>query len=297
MRNIRIALCLFSSVLCCPLFSQPVIIQKDAEPKLVSEGDYVYGIWMDDSTIITTKTSYNGIYKINLNTGEVAELLDAKWVGYHLAIQNSHGKVIFQNKVKFERQISQVNLAKEVKPISPLGKQVSFPWVHKNILFYMEGGEPRWFDKDGQAVTPEMPFAYYEFDSVYGVQGNQKWFIAGGNDLYYSVTYSPTGDRIALEGLNEGIYISDFRGENTVLVGKGNNPTWSPNGKFIVFDRSKDDGYKIFASDIYAHDGTKEYKLTSTWDYIERYPVISPDGTKLLFVSDGSLYYLPVKIQ
>jgi TolB protein len=93
--------------------------------------------------------------------------------------------------------------------------------------------------------------------------------------------WSPGGDRLAVHGPGDHIFIIDAgTGEGSqITTGNGYNPAWSPDGRQVVFD-DRSDLYLINS------DGSGLTRLTgSAADEIE--PAWSPDGGRIAFVSNG----------
>ena len=112
-------------------------------------------------------------------------------------------------------------------------------------------------------------------------------------------SWSPDGQWVAFKR-RDAVYVARWDGTGvhalteTVLSDGSNNtqPSWSADGKQIIF-RSNRDAAPVNVADIWAMDaptdtspgGTNQHAiLKSAGD--ERYPSMSPDGSKLLFRSD-----------
>ena len=135
----------------------------------------------------------------------------------------------------------------------------------------------------------------------------------------FSVAWSPDSDRIAFVGDNNrqsDIYVYDLK--NKVLANltddifSDSDPSWSPDGKTIYFvsDRGdyliKSDVPKDFKMWDYDYKQAHIYSLDVASKMIERltdsqigedtYPVATPDGKHLYYVSDrtgiSNLYYM-----
>ena len=109
---------------------------------------------------------------------------------------------------------------------------------------------------------------------------------------------SPDGQRVAFEVVGGGLYVMDRDGANVVALGAGHRPAWSPDGRWLVFMTTEDDGHDFTAADLVAAraDGSARVALTATPDRLEMNPSWSPDGRSIAFddAVDGALYLLPV---
>lgn len=109
---------------------------------------------------------------------------------------------------------------------------------------------------------------------------------------------SPDGQRIAFEVMGGGLHVMDRDGSNRIELGTGYRPAWSPDGRWVVFMTTEDDGHTFTAADLVAAraDGSARVALTATPDRLEMNPSWSPDGRTIAFddAADGALYLLPV---
>jgi len=126
-----------------------------------------------------------------------------------------------------------------------------------------------------------------------------------------SLSWSPDGNRIAFVGHNgkqSDIYTYNLDTKRlrnlTNDVFTDNNPSWSPYGNNIVFtsDRKNNlsigqmpDDFKIYnydydQDDIYSINinSLKMERITNTSSATESFPLVSPDGKEILFVSDAN---------
>ncbi len=134
---------------------------------------------------------------------------------------------------------------------------------------------------------------------------NQIWYVdengekkkllnVADEDGYFNPQESPDGDKYAVSGLSGDLYVADPRSGSPASLGQGCNPSWAPDGRGLIFQRSTDDGHNLTASSIwYANaDGTGLTQLTT--DGIAESPSWSPDGSSISYISGGQVYIAPV---
>ena len=157
-------------------------------------------------------------------------------------------------------------------------------------------------NRDGH-VHPRLGWPTYEIYVMDADGGNQQNLTNDPNDDS-SPSWSPDGKRIAFESNRDGhfnmpgglpayeIYVMDADGGNQQNLTNDPNddwaPSWSPDGKRIVFNSNRDgnrDGnrnnYEIYVMDA---DGGNQQRLTDN-DFYDTHPSWSPDGERIAFAS------------
>lgn len=110
--------------------------------------------------------------------------------------------------------------------------------------------------------------------------------------LCFILMFSAVGNaKLVFDSIYTGIFVIDDDGSNvTRLVKKSNtgHPRWSPDGKWIVFERDRSYAVNRSVSSIWIMDtrGTNLRQITAPVAGFEsdRYPSFSPDGQQILFV-------------
>ena len=97
-------------------------------------------------------------------------------------------------------------------------------------------------------------------------------------------------------GLSGNLYVADPDTGKVTELGNGCNPTWGPNGDYLIFERTTDDGHEITSSDLWiaSADGSVMQQLTNT-PGVEMMPSWSPDGKSVAYVEDGVVYIAPIQ--
>ncbi|MBN2425356.1 MAG: PD40 domain-containing protein [Calditrichaceae bacterium] len=132
-------------------------------------------------------------------------------------------------------------------------------------------------------------------------------------DGVFSASWSPTGDKIAFSGHLNGssdIYIYEIKNDDIVKVTddifSDSEPVWSSDGSKIAFISDRGgyafgeplpekflmSAHDVNNTDVYIidADGSNGYRVTDT-PHRESSPVFSPDGKKLMYVSDRTGIY------
>jgi Tol biopolymer transport system component/CubicO group peptidase (beta-lactamase class C family) len=141
---------------------------------------------------------------------------------------------------------------------SPDGRRVAFVWGHDDVRAFGETGELWAVDADGS---------------------NRELLL--DRRVGYP-TWSPDGTRIALELRDDAhIGVLDTSTGAATDLGPGFVPEWSPDGTRLAFIRGEDDVFDIYVMDA---DGSDVIQVTHD-DVFDTFPIWSPDGATILFLS------------
>jgi len=108
-------------------------------------------------------------------------------------------------------------------------------------------------------------------------------------DRIYSYAISPDGQYVAYSTAGQNLWVAKVNGEDRLSLGRGSEPCWSPDGEWITFMLTFDDGHSITGSDIHAikRDGSSPFQITKTTDIHEMNPQWSPDGNWIVYDTDA----------
>lgn len=152
------------------------------------------------------------------------------------------------------------------------------------------------FSPDGTRVAYESDGDIWSVDLATGATRRLTTNVAGDR----SAAWSPDGRRIAFVSSRWGrsaLYVMDARGEREGLkritpenFGGGALPTWSGDGKYLLFTATLDDHF--YSRGIYRvpADGGAVDRLTAPDNARNNLPSVSPDGKQVAYISDRSGY-------
>jgi|GEM_PF-971495 len=98
-------------------------------------------------------------------------------------------------------------------------------------------------------------------------------------------------------GLEDSIELAP--GVQGWIGGGGSTARWSPDSKYVIDMASAENEVTVITTDLFLInvDGTGKIRLTNTPDVIEAYPIWSPDGSRIAYVTDitSKIYVMRVK--
>ncbi len=171
--------------------------------------------------------------------------------------------------------------------------------LNANRVERFETGLPVVADKAGRT---DMVVALVDGRPVVtdGTTGSARAIDIFPRETLLNLVTAPDGHHVAFEILGGHVFVVDLANPTSapVDIGRGHRPQWSPDGTWIVYQRTEDDGERFVASDLVAvrADGQAEVALTNTAGRLEMNPSWSPDGAWIAFddLSDGVIYLLPL---
>jgi Tol biopolymer transport system component len=118
--------------------------------------------------------------------------------------------------------------------------------------------------------------------------------------MIFNPVLSPTGDRIVFQAGREGMFVVNADGSGLRNLGaQFERATWTADGQFVVTQVEGNDGTFITSGKLFAINvstGAVSPFLVSD-KYIALNPVISPDGSRLVFeeYTTGAIFIMDIK--
>lgn len=266
----------------------------------------------DGLKIAYTKSGYQGIWILNLQTQTTKQLTDetAAGFGYKWSFDS---KSILTRVAKYE-DLKRLNAVKIFNVETGESKQLS---DYKTMMPYL----PEWADGESKVYLPlkgndEVYVSGVEKNSIITndlitFEKNNKItvldFISNSESnlepikdaQYINLSLSPAKMKMVFEVMGGNMFVVNTDGSNLIDLGKGNRPKWSSDSKKIIYMIAEDNGHEFTASDIYIinADGTGKVNVTNTETVLEMSPSFRPDGKSIVFenYNEGSIYSMNIE--
>lgn len=269
--------------------------------------------WSPDGTKVAfTEQGHKGIYVTSANNPSVKKLVDDLGAGYKFAWNPSSTELAYRGttftKNIRSQYIATVNCKSLTKQII-VDKQPAINHTptyiideENQVLMHIQQGKIKKLQKHASDGIKEINSKYVDviFDNgnLFAVTkfGENIPLTTNGQSVY--PVMSPDKSKVVYS-TNDELVIMNLDGSNKINLGKGYHPSFSPDGKYIVYHIASDDGYFITSSDLYVIDidGNNKTQLTNTPNLIEEFPDWSPNGNAIVFneLQSGIIYKMELK--
>ncbi len=293
-------------------FTIEFFAQSIGEPKLILSGEDKFlsspKFSPDGNYLAFTQDNYTGIQVLNISSGQVKIITDEP-AGFGFS-WSPDSKYILTRTAKFKNNkrtdaVKTFNVRTNESTIisdyqsnlnslpqwSGNGKYVVIAQkneLKKTIVRGFENERDELIRDETTLILDGTRLAICNAD-------NQLKYITPIKDAeYLNLALSPDKSMAAFEVYGGNLYVMKANGNGLTDLGKGERPAWSPDGKYIAYTITTDDGHKYISSEIYKvkSDGTEKLQITNTSDILEMNPCWSPDGKKIVFndVKSGAIY-------
>jgi dipeptidyl aminopeptidase/acylaminoacyl peptidase len=301
------------------IFAQDGSLRVVGEPELLvrSEGNlFMAPRWSPDGSMIAfTGPRYAGIWLLYLADGRIEQITDEESAGFGFSWSDDSRSIlarvsIYENVRRYTAvKIFDVREGTETIVADYQRNIVGVPqWSAggENVLINTRSGlqvrsSQRTVrnESDGQGgagiqAFPSGGSIAIRDESTYDIHTAQPL----GEQSYINVTLSPDRSKIAFEYVGGSLHVMNADGTGLIDLGRGHRPQWSPDGEYIVYMITEDDGHNYTAADIYAvrADGSDRVRLTDDDAKIQLNPSWSPDGNRIVYdvYNEGAIYAITV---
>jgi Tol biopolymer transport system component len=254
----------------------------------------------DGKRIYVTNEGGNGIWEFDLEKKSFRRITSDLRSGSAYTISPDGKRIAYRRTAilaKTRRRIQEIvvrDLTTGKYSVTARGQDLSPPFFAGEHVVASHPGES----------TLSTPLSAVQGVQVIGIEntkiallkdGAKVLFDPLGDGRYIWPALSPDGTRIVAHAMERGTFVFDLNGNVLANLGRRNAPSWTRDGKWIVYMHDEDDGHRVISSDLYAvsPDGSKTIQLTQTANEIEMYPQCSPTENKIVYMTlSGKIYLL-----
>jgi len=259
------------------------------QPQFSPDGKYIYFTTLD----------FNGIWEYSIESKNSRIITVDAHSGFGFALSTDGKQISYRRSMNDERtkerlqELVLLDLATGASTIAASGSDVSTPTFVENEVAYTAGKK---FAMPSRAASVASIILGIENTKI-ALSGNGKKILLDpfGNGSYVWPSLSPDGKRVLAYEMGKGTFVCDVDGANVLLLGRLDAPTWTRDGKWVVYMDDKDDGHNITSSEIWAssQDGEQKVQITATDHVLEMYPSCSPTENKIVCSSmSGELFVI-----
>lgn len=253
----------------------------------------------DGKTIYYTTTSYDGIWSYSTETRQISQITADSKSGYGFAISPDGARIAYRRSTldgetrRRTQELVVTDLRTGQSTSVASGRSLPLPSFGAQSLIYSNGTTTQGLSK--QNVPGTALLGIEDTKIAISRNGTKELLDPLGDGRYIWPALSPDGSSIVAYEMGRGTIVMTINGEITARLGKKNAPSWTRDGRYIVYMEDRDDGHRILSSDLYCvtPDGSTTVQLTQTEDITELFPACSPTADQIVTASlEGFIYVL-----
>ncbi|HPN38826.1 MAG TPA: hypothetical protein PL041_10505 [Melioribacteraceae bacterium] len=306
MKKVFVALMLISSI----IWSQEVKVLSKKELTGIQPNSFYFPVLNYDGTkVLLSKENYAGLFLFDIAANKLTVISEELGTGYNPIFSEDGSKIIYKKDyfdgIKKYSDLIEYNLyTGEKNTLLNKERFMSFRIdPNSKTLFVNTENKVNSINLVDLKLTEnksEYKFAIPSNESILLVSNNNSIeYKPFGNGNYIWVSLS-NNNKLLFQYAGKGTFVTDLNTNEIYEIGKANAPIFSVDGKYVIYMNDKDDGHKVFASDILVStfDGKSTFNLTSSVDEIEVYPAISGNGKNIAYCTeDGRIVILEVSFE
>jgi len=279
-----------------------------AQPRVVSVEELPVGdehAWQHPrfsptgASVLYTSPSFHGIWEFSLDTRTVRQITADPYSGYGYSVSSDGNAIAYRRTLpqpnhRRKQEIVLKDLREESGSVVDSAPELSTPAFAHRRLAYTKGGEQEELSLslDGS----EIQILGIEDTKIALLRGSAKILLDPlGSGSYIWPSLSPDRTKIVAYEMDRGTFVADLTGTVLAKLGRRDAPSWTFDGRWVVYMDDRDDGHRILESDIMivSPDGKTTGRFTETTDAIELNPQCSPTEPKIVYHTlDGRLFLL-----
>lgn len=303
------------TVLSLSALASGAVLRTAGEPVQLTSGEayFMQPLWSPQGNrLALAGENYQGLWTVPREGGQPQQICGLPGAGFLPAWDPSGTRIACRvSRLENQRKLSAIAVYDLDKgtatELTEHVKEIGLPrWIDGGRqLLYPEDGRPQTAQAPG-AVKVDRPgeeIIVTVQDDAIAVQ-RSPWeeadILRPVDERILWAELSPDGSRIAFEAVGARLYVTDLAGADPISLGRGERPRWSPDGQWIAYMITEDDGYRMLAADIFAigRDGSGKTAVTETADRLEMNPHWSPDGGMIACDTrgEGIILLIPVEV-
>ena len=280
-------------------FNQNKILSKDYEIKFLELDNFFMAPKASPSGkyVAFSSLKYKGIFVYDLINKKLRMLTDEDFAGYNFVWSEDEKFIYYRFRRGLKFGIVKISLSGSKTELTPLLRELSFPIKNLGCIFTLVGRERKFHSLENKCKTVDS-YLFAKDDKIYLYSKNRITQISDYKDKYFLPQFSPDRKWILYNGLVTGIHIFNIQNGKDLNIDLGSDPTWLPNSKAIIYEKTTDDGERILSSDIYLYNlSTKKISIIAETDnIIELHPQYDSVNKCIWFDSNGKIGYIKINL-